>query len=349
MKEWRKILVSPSATIRETIEKIDSNSLQIALVIDEQLNLLGTVTDGDIRRALLKGVPLQTTVNEIMNTHPVTIQPNEETRQILKIMEANRLRHLPVVDEQGSLKGVELLESFIHPPRLDCWVVLMVGGLGKRLGSLTKDCPKPLLKVGNKPILETILEKLGECGFHQFYFVVNYKAEMIQAYFGDGSHWGLEIRYIHEQKRMGTAGGLKLIPEKLPQPILVMNGDLLTTLNFRQLLQFHTEMHVKATMCVRQYEIEVPYGVVKVENQRLANIVEKPIHQFFVSAGIYVLEPDALEYIPDNSYFDMPNLFQKLIAENSDIAAFPLREYWVDIGKLDDFHRANVEYNEVFE
>lgn len=349
MKEWQKIIVRPMATIRETIEKIDSSSLQIALVTDEQLKLLGTVTDGDIRRALLKGVSILNTVNQVMNPFPITVPPNEDATQVLKIMKANRLRHLPVVDEQGIVEDVKLLETLIHPPRLDYWVVLMVGGLGKRLGSLTRDCPKPLLKVGNRPILETILEKLAECGFHQFYFVVNYKAEMIQTYFGDGSQWGIEIRYIHEQKRMGTAGGLKLIPEKPKQPILVMNGDLLTTLNFQQLLQFHTEMNVQATMCVRQYEIEVPYGVVKVRNQRLINIIEKPIHQFFVSAGIYVLEPNVLDYIPDNSYFDMPNLFQNLIAEKLEIAAFPLREYWVDIGKMDDFHRANVEYNEVFE
>lgn len=349
MVEWRKVLIPPSFTICETIEKIDSSSLQIALVVDEYDHLLGTVTDGDIRRALLKGVSLHDAVHPIMNAQPVTIKLGEDSRHILFIMKQHKLRHLPMVDENGVLQGVELLEQFIHSPALDYWVMLMVGGLGKRLGSLTRDCPKPLLKVGNKPILETILEKLIESGFHRFYFLVNYKAEMIEQYFGDGSIWGVEIRYLHEKKRMGTAGGLKLLSEKLTQPIIVMNGDLLTKLNFHQLLQFHAEMQVQATMCVRQYDIEVPYGVVKVSNHRLTDIVEKPVHHFFVSAGIYVLEPNVLKYIPDNAYYDMPNLFQKLIAEKTEIAAFPIREYWVDIGKLADFHRANEEYNEVFE
>jgi NDP-sugar pyrophosphorylase family protein len=233
--------------------------------------------------------------------------------------------------------------------RLENWAVLMLGGLGERLGSLTRDCPKPLLKVGNKPILETILEQLIDFGFYRFYFIVNYKAKMIKDYFGDGSKWGITIHYLQEKKKMGTAGGLKLISEKLSHPVFVMNGDLLTTLNFRKLLKFHAEMKAQATMCVRQCEIEIPYGVVQVKNQLLVDIVEKPFHQIFVSTGIYVLEPNVLDCIPENSFYDMPNLFQTLIAKNNNVAAFPLQEeYWVDIGKLDDLNRANAEFNEVF-
>ncbi len=310
MKDWKKILVVPSASIEEAIRVIDAGAMQIALVVNENHHLLGTVTDGDVRGGILKGLPLSAPVQQIMNPDPTTARFDESKEAILALMKRKKLHQIPVIDEKGEVVGVEILDELIQPQVRDNWVVLMAGGLGSRLRPLTDDCPKPLLKVGSKPIMETILDNFIEYGYRRFFLSVNYKAEMIQDYFGDGSKWGVEIRYLHEKERMGTAGALGLLPEKPLQPILVMNGDLLTKVNFQHLLNFHQEHQAKATMCVREYEYQVPYGVVKIDHQRLVGIEEKPVQHYFVSAGIYVLEPEVLELIPSNAFFDMPTLFQ---------------------------------------
>ena len=348
MEEWRKILISPSTPIMNAIRIIDDGSMQIALVVAENNRLLGTVTDGDIRRGILKEISLDSPVQEIMNTNPTVVRIQDDRENILLTMKLKRLHHIPVVDEYGCVIGVETLDQLIQTSsKQENWVVLMAGGLGSRLRPLTNDCPKPLLKVGGKPILENILGNFMEYGFRRFYISVNYKAAMIEDYFGDGSRWGIEIKYIHEDKRMGTAGALGLLPEKPTQAVLVMNGDLLTKVNFEQLLDFHLENQSQATMCVREYDFQIPFGVVKVEKHRLIGIVEKPVQRFFVNAGIYVLEPEAINIIPKNIYYDMPNLFEKIIENNAETAVFPIREYWLDIGRMDDFERANCDYLEL--
>jgi NDP-sugar pyrophosphorylase family protein len=226
----------------------------------------------------------------------------------------------------------------------DNWVVLMAGGLGSRLRPLTDECPKPMLRVGNKPLLETIIETFIEQGFRRFFISVNYMADTIKEYFGDGSRWGAEIQYLEETSRLGTAGALSLLPEKPQAPLLVMNGDLLTKINFRQLLDFHREHHAQGTMCVREYEFQVPYGVVKMDHHRITGFEEKPIQRYFVNAGIYVLEPQALQHIPHGVFFDMPSLFQTLMADRQEAVVFPIREYWLDIGHMADYDRANGEF-----
>jgi NDP-sugar pyrophosphorylase family protein len=243
---------------------------------------------------------------------------------------------------------VELLDYLLEAPERENWVVLMAGGLGTRLAPLTDNCPKPLLKVGNKPILETIIENFISHGFKRFYLSVNYKAEMIEEYFGDGSRWGAEIRYLREDKKMGTAGALGLIPEPLTQPFLVMNGDLLTKVNFSQLLNFHQEQNAHATMCVREYDFQVPYGVVSVDKHRIKSIEEKPVHRFFVNAGIYVLDPEAVSLIPADMPYDMTSLFEQMTANEREVIAFPVREYWLDIGHRDDFERAAGDFARIF-
>jgi NDP-sugar pyrophosphorylase family protein len=224
----------------------------------------------------------------------------------------------------------------------------MAGGLVNRLRPLTDECPKPMLKVGNKPLLETIVENFIEYGFHRFYISVNYMADVVESYFGDGSRWGVDIEYLHEEHRLGTAGALSLLPETPTEAILVMNGDLLTKVNFKQLLDFHYGHQAQATMCVREYDFQVPYGVVKIDGQRITSIDEKPIQRFFVNAGIYVLEPEALDLISSNIFFDMTTLFEKLIELKKEPAVFPIREYWLDIGHLADYNRANGEYRDIF-
>ncbi|RNB53841.1 CBS domain-containing protein [Brevibacillus gelatini] len=349
MMDWRDLLVSPHTPIRHTLEIIDKSARQIALVVDENNKLLGTVTDGDIRRGLLKGLTLQDSTSLIMNSFPTVASPYDTRENILALMKIKKIHQVPIVDEDGFIVHVEVLNDLLRPVKKDNWVVLMAGGLGTRLHPLTYDCPKPLLKVGNKPLLETILQSFIDQGFHRFYLSVKYKAEMIQQHFGDGSKWGVTIRYLEEQESLGTAGALSLLPEKPSDPFFVMNGDLLTKVNFEQLLDFHKTYQAQATMCVREYDYQVPYGVVRLDKHRLISIEEKPTQRYFVNAGIYVLNPAVLEYIPQNQFFDMPSLFEHVMKDSQQQAiAFPIREYWLDIGRMADFEKANLEFAEVF-
>lgn len=349
MKSVEKLFVDPEMSILQVLEIIDRGSVQIALVVDRNRRLLGTVTDGDIRRGILRGVQLSCKVTEVMNSNPVTASTDMDRDMLLALMQNHYLRHIPVLDEEGRVVRIELLDELMEITSMDNWVVLMAGGLGTRLRELTKDTPKPLLQVGHKPILEMILESFISNGFHKFYISINYKAEMIRNYFGNGSKWGVEIRYLHERKPLGTAGALSLIEELPEKPIIVMNGDLLTKVNFRQFVQFHMETQSKATMCVREYEFQVPYGVVKIENLRLRGIEEKPIQRYFISSGIYILNPEVIRLIPEDTFFDMPTLFDKIIQQGLDAFVYPLREYWIDIGRKDDLERAKIDvYQEGF-
>lgn len=348
MNRWKDVLISPDTTILKAIEIIDASSLQIVLVVNEKGQLLGTVTDGDVRRAILRGITLDMPVRDIMFQSP-TVAGSHETRDaIVAKMKAKQLRQIPLVDQNGCVIGLDIWDDLIVVPERDNIVVLMAGGLGSRLGELTKDCPKPLLRVGDKPVLETILENCKEYGFSRYYISVNYKAGMVKEYFGDGSRWGVDIRYIEENKRLGTAGALGLLPEIPASPLLVMNADVLTKINFKHLMEFHEEHQSIATMCVREYEFQVPFGVVQVDDHRLTDILEKPVHRLFVNAGIYVLDPEAIDLVPRNDYFDMPFLFEALLQKKKEVTAFPIREYWLDIGRMDDLEKAKGEYSEVF-
>lgn len=320
------------------------NRLQICLVVEEENKLLGTVTDGDIRCGILKGLSLDSSVDGIMNNRPTVAGQFEDRDQILNTMRVNKFLQIPVVDEQGRVIGLETLSDLLNPAEQENIVVLMAGGIGSRLKPLTDDCPKPMLAVGNKPILETIINNFVEYGFRRFYLSVNYKAEMVTSYFGDGSRWGVDIRYIHEHERMGTAGALGHLPLRPSLPLLVMNADLITKVNFNNLLSYHVQKSSKATMCVREYDLQVPYGVVQLDGDRFAGIEEKPVKRFFVNAGIYVLEPEVLDYVPANSYFDMPQLFERIAQEHKNISVFPISEYWLDIGQMNDYMRAVNEH-----
>jgi len=222
----------------------------------------------------------------------------------------------------------------------------MVGGLGTRLGVLTSNCPKPMLLVGGKPVLELIVENLREHGFKSFVFCVNYRAEMIESHFGDGTKMGVAIRYVHESKRMGTAGALSMLPSDVTGPYLVMNGDIITKVNFTRMIEFHRGQGSSATMGVRKYDFQIPFGVVKTDKGRITQIDEKPIHSFMVSAGIYLLEQEALKYIPSGEFYDMPQLFEALMRDGESSLAFPIHEYWLDIGHETDLNRAQIEHGE---
>ncbi|WP_251963085.1 nucleotidyltransferase family protein [Salinibacter ruber] len=349
MRDWRQISVQPDQTIREALEVIDEGAVQIAIVANEEDRLQGVVTDGDIRRGILEDLDLDVSVASVMNDDPITARPQEDRQSLIDTMRARRIHQIPVVDHQGHVVGIEVLDDLLEPEARTNPIMLMAGGLGTRLRPLTEDCPKPLLEVGDQPILETILEGFIAHGFHRFYLSVNYKAGMIEEYFGDGSDWNVDITYVHEEKRLGTAGPLSLLPDRPDETMIVMNGDLLTKLNYAHLLDFHRKHDVAGTMCVREHETQVPYGVIETDDQYMEGIEEKPTERYFVNAGIYVLEPETVDYVPENEFFDMPDLFERLIEEGQKATVFPVREYWQDVGRKEDFQRVNGEYDEVFD
>ena len=315
---WKELYRSATDPVALAVETIDSANGQLCLVVDDDEHLLGTVTDGDVRRGILRGLPLDAPVSEIMKKEPVVGRPGQSNADIKASMITRQIRQLPIVDLEGHVIGLNLLDE-LDKSELDQsrenLVVLMAGGDGVRLRPLTDDLPKPLLKVGDKPILERILESFLDHHFQNFAISVNYKSEMIKKHFGDGSKWGVSIQYLEEAQKLGTAGPLSLLQKEIDAPIIVMNGDVLTQVNFDSLLAFHNEQNAKAMMCVRNYDFQIPYGVVKTNNMRVTAIDEKPKHQFFVNAGIYVLEPDILSMIPVDTYFEMPDLFRTLIEQ----------------------------------
>jgi len=348
-KNWKKAVLKSTASIKSTLEVIDSAALKIGLIVDDNNILLGTVTDGDIRRGILRGFSLEESIDKIMNRKPVVSDSSQSRELILDLMRDKGIYQVPIVDEKGCLTGLEVVEDFLVKRTQESWVVLMAGGLGTRLRPITDNCPKPMLEVGGRPILETILQSFIEYGFRQFYISVNYMGEVIEDYFGDGTRWGVKIRYIREDKRLGTAGALSLLPERPENPLVVMNADVLTKINFQHLLNFHTEHAAIATMCVREYDFQVPYGVAMVDHHRLVSIEEKPVHSFFVNAGIYVLNAEVLDMIPHDTFCDMPSVLEELLHQKQETAVFPIREYWLDLGQRDDFLRAQGEYEKVFE
>lgn len=348
MKDWRKTLVYRETSILEALRLIDEEALQIALVVDCEQRLQGTVTDGDVRRGLLKGLSLQDSVEKIMHSSPITVLSGTSHDDILELMQNSELNQLPILDEKGQVIGLETRLSLRKKAEKKNKVILMAGGLGMRLRPLTENCPKPLLKVGDKPILETILDSFIEHGYKDFMISVNYKAHMVEEYFGNGGKWGCSISYIREQESLGTAGALSLIEEPIIEPFFVMNGDLLTKINFSQLAGFHEDMNADATMCVRTYQFQVPYGVVEIENNHIFSITEKPVQQFFMNGGVYMFNPQVLNLLKRGKYMDMPDFFSMLINGAYNTIAFPIREYWLDIGQMSDFSRANQEFAEVF-
>ncbi|QPQ37273.1 nucleotidyltransferase family protein [Lysinibacillus sp. JNUCC-52] len=342
MKHWQKTLVNQNHTLLDTMKIIDNSSLQFAVVVDEEQHLLGTVTDGDIRRGILRGEGLDVKITSIMNPNPISAGSGQKYHKYKQLMKSKMLKQLPIVDDNNKIINI-LFADNIETSLNKNTVVLMLGGLGTRLRPLTNDTPKPMLRVGNKPILETIIEGFKQYGYTNFIFSVNYKKEIIQDYFQNGEAFDVTIEYIEEDKKMGTAGALSLLKNRPEKPFFVMNGDLLTQINFDQLMQFHIEQDSVATMCVREYEYQIPYGVIETVGTDLVTIKEKPIHRSFVNAGIYVLSPDVFSYIPNDEFFDMPTLFQRLVEEGMKTTVFPIHEYWLDIGQIGDFERANNE------
>lgn len=345
MKDWKKAIVSIGGSVRDAVQALNEGSVRMALATSPDGRLQGVITDGDIRRGLLAGKTLESPLREVLVTDFRAARPGDDDETILATMRSRDIQQIPVLDADGRVIGLKPLGELSAPARRQNWVVLMAGGLGTRLRPLTEDCPKPLLPVGGQPLLETIMQQFLQHGFSNFYISVNYRADMVERHFGDGSRLGARIEYLREPEPLGTAGALGLLPERPDRPVFVMNGDLLTRVDFPGMLDFHTAQAAHATMAVRGFDIQVPYGVVDVHENRIVGLEEKPVQRFFVNAGIYVLSPEVVTEIPPGGFLDMPALFSRLMAQGRPTAAFPIHEYWMDIGRRQDFDQANCDFD----
>jgi dTDP-glucose pyrophosphorylase len=340
------LLVAPSVSVREALETITRNSRQAVMVVADDRRLVGIVTDGDIRRGFLRGITIDGRIADIMNGQPVTAPCGMPRDEALALMQRRNVRHLPVVDGLGRLVDVMLFDELLQPLPLPNTAVLMAGGDGSRLRPLTQAVPKPLLRVGGKPLLEILIERLRSCGVSRFFVTVRYKSQMIEKHFADGARLGVHIRYVREEVPLGTAGALARLPEPLTEPFFLVNGDILTKCDFRAMLDFHRRWRADLTVGTVPHTVEVPYGILQVEGERLISIEEKPRLDFLVNAGVYVVDPSALPLLPSDRAFDAPELVPLLQKAGFAVVAFPIREYWLDIGQQSDFQRANQDVAE---
>ncbi|MFD2177630.1 nucleotidyltransferase family protein [Veronia pacifica] len=340
-QSWRNVLIRPDRSIREALEIIDREALRVALVVSEEDHLFGVVTDGDVRRGLLNDISMSEPVSRVMSTSPITASVSSTRKQLIDLMEEKNILAVPLLDGE-KICGMETLHGALNKPKLDNPVLLMAGGFGTRLRPLTESSPKPMLKIGDKPILETVIRSFMKAGFENFFISTHYMPEKIHEHFGNGSVLGINITYIHEDQPLGTGGALGLLPTDLPddKPLIVMNGDVLTTVDFEQLVNFHTEHGADATMCVREYEYQVPYGVINGKGNKIVSMEEKPVQRFHVNTGIYVVSPHVFRSVEKNEAIDMPTLLEQQMLERDNVLMFPIHEYWLDIGRPDDFDRA---------
>jgi len=334
-----RYILPQNATILEALQVIDAGSKQMAVVCDDSNHLLGIVTDGDIRRAIIHGLNTNTPVVNVMNKSPQIAKPSESRGLLLLRMREKYIHFLPIVNEDNEVIDVVFLSDLTTPTKLKNTVVIMAGGKGTRLGPLTKNCPKPMLKIGGRPILETIVTHLATYGFYDFVISVNYLKDQIVDYFGDGSKYGLNINYLYEDKPLGTAGALSKFQPRNDMPFIVMNGDIYTDMDFIKLMNKHINTEAIATIGLRKYEYQIPYGVIQVDGEQVKDIREKPIIPFFVNGGIYVFTKKVLEMIPNNEYYPMTSLIEKLIKDDKKVGFYNIDSLWIDIGLQDDFKK----------
>jgi dTDP-glucose pyrophosphorylase len=340
------VLISPESVLREAITALNRNWRGIVLVVDEGQRLLGTITDGDIRRVILAGKDLETPLVNLLAQkadspypRPVTARTGTETAELLRLMREHVVQQLPILDEAGRVVDLVTMSDLLPDDALPLRAVIMAGGFGTRLSPLTDDVPKPMLPVGDRPLMEYTVEQLRKAGIHKLNITTHYLTEKISAYFKNGSDFGVEIHYIEEETPLGTAGALGLM-EAAQDPMLVINGDILTRVDFRAMLDFHRKHQADLTVGVRQYEMEVPYGVIECVGPDVVRLSEKPRHRFLVNAGVYLLEPGVLTYIPRQQFFNMTDLIDRLLETGRKVVSFPILEYWLDIGQPLDYQKA---------
>jgi len=338
MSNWRSCVLNQERTVRDGIQNLNETSARIVLIVDSQHKFLGIVVDGDIRRGMLNGVVLTDPITAIMNSNPITVTPKSTRLDAITMMETLRLSHIPIVDEDRTLRGLYLLSEVPINAKLENLFVVMAGGFGRRLGSLTSKTPKPMLEIAGKPILEHLIVRAKNSGFVNFAIAIHYLGEVIENYFGDGSRFEVNIKYLREAEPLGTAGAIRLLQPVPDVPFLVSNADLVSNVDFAALLDFHLNQNCEATMAVRTHQWQNPFGVVEIIDGRINEIIEKPVVKSNISAGIFVLNPTIIQSVKNDEFCDMPTLFQRLIAGNRRVFAFPVYEEWADIG-----HRAELD------
>jgi len=335
-RNWRSALILASATFKDAAENLTKSSLKICLIIDEDGRLIGTISDGDIRRGLLRGLTLASSIQEIVKKNPLVVPAGIAKDLIRKIMAANQIQQIPEVDEENRVLALHTWVDFAGLKFLNNWMVIMAGGKGERLRPHTETCPKPMLQVDGKPMLEHIIERAKLDGFSNFIFAVHYLGHMVEDYFGDGCRLNVKIEYLKEKEPLGTAGALSLHNQKLNAPFIVTNGDVITDIRYGELLDFHIRHNATATMAVRLHEWQHPFGVVQMNGLEITGFEEKPINRTHINAGVYALNPSALSMLENNSHCDMPTLFERLKAQSQRIVAYPMHEPWLDVGRPED-------------
>jgi dTDP-glucose pyrophosphorylase len=332
-------LIDANATITEAVQRLDLAGTGALILAGPEGRLRGLLTDGDVRRALLRSVSFEEPCVSIATADPVVVREGTSIAEALEVMNRHDVNQLPVLDARDILTGLFLRRDLTTQDGALISAVIMAGGFGTRLRPLTDELPKPMLPVGDRPLLERTIDRLRDAGIRRVNVTTHHLADRITEYFGDGRAHGVEIRYVPEERPLGTCGGLKLVPEPM-EPLLVVNGDILTGVNFRELVAFHRRHRADATVCVRKYDVQVPYGVVECDGTWLRSVREKPTVSFFVNAGIYLVEPTVQRYIPDGQQFDMTDLIGRLVADGRSVASFPIVEYWLDVGQSADYAQA---------
>ncbi len=340
---WRKALLPAQASLQQAIRNLDETALQIALVVSPDGALLGTLTDGDIRRGLLRGLDLNSPIHAIIHRDPLVVPPQMERDTVLQLMRANKIRQLPIVDTERRVLGLHLWDELVVPIKRANLMVIMAGGQGTRLRPHTEICPKPLLPVSGKPILEHIIERARAEGFAHFVLAIHYLGHMIEDYFGDGSRWNVRIDYLREEAPLGTAGAIGLLNPRPDAPFLVSNGDVLADIRYGELLDFHCQHGASATMAVRLHEWQHPFGVVHIDGMDITGFEEKPITRSHINAGVYVLNAEVLDDLRSGEHCDMPTLFGRLQKRSARTIVYPLHEPWLDVGRVEDLDRAQGE------
>jgi dTDP-glucose pyrophosphorylase len=338
---WRQAILPADASIAQAVQNLNEVAIKIVLVANETGVLLGTISDGDIRRGLLKGLDINSPLSSIIHSNALVVRPDMGRDLVMQLMVANKIQQIPVVDEKHHIVGLYLWDEITTPPTRSSLMVIMAGGLGTRLLPHTESCPKPLLTVAGKPMLEHIIERAKSEGFSRFIIAIHHLGHMIEDYFGDGEHLGVEIDYLREKSQLGTAGALGLLNPLPDQPFVVTNGDVITDIRYGELLDFHIRHAASATMAVRMHEWQHPFGVVQTQGIEIVGFEEKPVARSHINAGVYALDPAALRFLTNGLRCDMPTLFERLQESSLRTVAYPMHEPWLDVGRPDDLAAAN--------
>jgi dTDP-glucose pyrophosphorylase len=340
---WSKAILPMGSSIRQAVQVLNETSLKIVLIVDANDVFVGTISDGDIRRGLLKGLELTSTIDSIVHGDPLVVPPDLSREVVLQLMAANNIQQIPIVNEKMHVIGLHLWNVMSVQTSRTNIMVIMAGGKGTRLHPQTENCPKPLLPVAGKPILEHIINRAKAQGFSNFVIAIHHLGHMIEEYFGNGEALGIRIEYLREEFPLGTAGALSLLNPPPEAAIVVTNGDVLTDIHYGELIDFHIQHNATATMAVGLHEWQSPFGVVETRGVEIVEYEEKPMFRKHINAGVYILDPCALRFLSESVPCDMPTLFQSMKQQNLRIIAYPIYERWLDVGRPDDLLSASVQ------